>query len=82
MPLISGKVVDEQGRPVAGARVFISRSPGPVPDTALVTGEDGSFTLSAPMAGKYEITSATDEQSAKANVDVSGEHHEVELRVK
>jgi hypothetical protein len=82
MALISGKVVDEQGQPVAGARVMFTSSPVPVPDIALMTGEDGSFTLSVPANGSYEILTMTDEQGqGKAAVEVSGERHEVEVRL-
>jgi hypothetical protein len=83
MALVSGKVIDAQGRPVAGARVFFSRSPLPVPDVALVTGDDGSYTMSAPSEGHYEITAVADEHgSTKAEVEVRGNaEHQVELRV-
>jgi hypothetical protein len=83
MALVSGKVVDGQGRPVAGARVFFSRGPGTIPDVALVTGDDGSYTMAAPMDGQYEITTFADEHgSVTAAVDVKGDaEHRVELRV-
>lgn len=83
MALVSGKVVDRQGRPVAGARVFFSRGPDTVPDVALVTGDDGSYTMAAPVEGEYEITTFADEYgSATAVIDVKGDgEHRVELRL-
>lgn len=82
MALISGRVLDREGRPVAGARVFFSRSPVPVADMAMVTGDDGSYTMAAPAAGTYEITTFADEHgSAKAVIDVSDADEQVELNV-
>lgn len=83
MGLVSGKVVDDEGRPVAGARVFFSSSPGATPDVALVTGDDGTFVMAAPTNGRYEITTFADEHgSATAPVDVQDDAAQpVELRV-
>lgn len=82
MALISGKVVDEQGQPVAGARVMFASSPVPLPDIALQTAEDGSFTLSVPANGSYEILTMTDEHGQrKTAVEVSSDRHEVEVRL-
>lgn len=83
MALVSGKVVDRNGRPVAGARVFFSRSPVSVPDVALLTGDDGSYTIAAPADGQYEITTVADEHgSAKVAIDVKGDApQQVELRL-
>ncbi len=81
MPLIAGKVVDENGKPVAWARVMFTKSPVTLPDIAAMTGEDGSFTLSVPQNGAYEISTFTDDQQGKAEVDVSGDRHEIEVRL-
>ena len=82
MPLISGRVVDERGRPVAWARVMFTRSSVPVPDIAAVTAEDGTFTFSAPAKGSYELLAVSDEQGrGTASVEVTGERHEVEMRL-
>lgn len=40
---------------MAGARVLFTCAPAPLPDVAALTGEDGSFTLSAPTSGGYEL---------------------------
>lgn len=82
MPLIAGKVVDEQGRPVAWARVLFTRSPVPLPDIAQLTGEDGSFVTSVPENGTYEITTISeDERSGQAFVEVSSDRHEIEVQI-
>ena len=40
---------------MAGARVLFTSAPAPLPDIAALTGEDGTFTLSVPVPGKYEL---------------------------
>ena len=84
MPLVTGKVVDGQGRPVAGARVFFSSGPGAYADVALLTGDDGEYTIAAPAEGEYEITTVADEHgSATTKVKVPGNGvNELELRVR
>ena len=82
MALISGKVVDREGKPVTGARVMFTRSPVPLPDTALLTGDDGTFTLSVPANGSYEILTIADEQGERRTaVEVSGDGQEIEVRL-
>jgi len=79
---ISGTVVDAAGRPVAGARVYIARAPGPVPDVAAVTGRDGKFSLAAARPGVYEIRCSTDSLGdASATVNVGNRDAVVELRL-
>jgi hypothetical protein len=81
MPLISGRVVDAEGKPVVEARVMFSRSPVPLPDIALMTGEDGSFTLSVPANGSYEILAMSDEQGqGTVTVDITSDR-DVEVHV-
>ena len=58
--VVSGKVLDAQDQPVSGARVFVLKAPGPVPDVALLTGDDGRFTLSLPGPGRYELAGYSD----------------------
>ena len=53
--LITGRVTDGAGRPVAEAAVSFVAAPGPVPDIAAVTGADGRFALRAPMPGEYVV---------------------------
>jgi hypothetical protein len=58
--LIRGVVVGADGRPVGGARVFFRAGPASLPDIAALTGADGTFTLTAPEEGTYEIAAAAD----------------------
>ena len=58
--VIRGTVLTGSGEPLVGARVYFVRGPVALPDIAALTGEDGSFVLSAPAAGEYEIGAAAD----------------------
>jgi hypothetical protein len=58
--VVSGKVLDALGQTVPGARVFVREAPGAVPDIALLTGDDGRFTLSLPELGRYELACYSD----------------------
>ena len=81
--VIRGVVVDADGRPVAGARVSFRSGPGPLPDIAALTARDGSFAVSAPAAGTYQLAAFGDE-GAPASVTVTvalGETATVELRL-
>jgi len=53
---ISGRVLDEEGRPVAGVRVLLYMDPAMIRQPALVsrvTGADGRYDLSFPKGGRY-----------------------------
>ncbi len=52
---ITGKVVDPKGTPVPMASVGFVEAPVAIPDIAALSGVDGSFELSAPVAGEYKI---------------------------
>ena len=70
--VVSGQVLDGQGKPVSGARVFVLKAPGPVPDIALLTGDDGGFSISLPELGRYELACHSDLLgTASAAVDVA-----------
>ena len=59
--VISGTVRDSAGRAVEGARISLVESPlAPLPDIALLTGADGSFSIGAPMAGTYRLACHAD----------------------
>jgi Carboxypeptidase regulatory-like domain len=83
MPIVSGRVVDPEGRPIEGARVFFSRGPASYADVSLVTGDNGEYTLAAPTEGEYEITTVTDEHgSTSTTVAVQREGvREIELKL-
>lgn len=57
---IAGRVIDEAGQPVAGARVVAASASEPFPVTdprrdGVVSGADGAFTIRAVAAGTYRI---------------------------
>jgi len=80
---INGVVLDAAGRPVAQARVYVVKAPGPVPDVAVLTGPDGRFALAASRAGTYEIGCSTDRSgSGSATVVVGAQDAVVELRLR
>lgn len=58
---ISGVVLDPQGKPVEGARVYFTETPAPMPDIAVMTGGDGRFQVGAGRPGVYRIAAAADE---------------------
>ena len=69
--MIQGTAVDDDGAPVAEARVVVLDSPAPMPDVALLTGPDGSFVLSAPAPGTYRLAVHADGYDrAEATVEV------------
>ncbi|WP_448578473.1 carboxypeptidase-like regulatory domain-containing protein [Thermaurantiacus sp.] len=70
MPLVRGRVVDEQGQPAAGARIMIVSGPQPVPDIALLADAAGCFTLALPCPGSWTLLAASDSASTRAMLDV------------
>ena len=80
---LSGSVLDAAGRPVAGARVYLVKAPGAVPDVAAVTGADGRFALGAARPGAYEVACSTDDLgSASVQAEVGAGGATVELRLR
>lgn len=72
--MINGIVRDRSGRPVAEARVYYMSGPVPLPDIALLTGADGTFRLTAPVAGTYSIgCTSPDGESVSRTVEVTSE---------
>jgi hypothetical protein len=68
--LLSGVVVDPDGRPVPDARVALTAAPVEVPDIAVLTGEDGGFTITVPVSGSYRLAAYGDRGRAEETVDV------------
>jgi len=64
--VIAGRVCAVDGSPVAGARVYFTAGPVPLPDVATLTDRDGAFSLSAPSAGTYTIGCAADQYTLAA----------------
>lgn len=53
--IVSGTVTDPSGKPVPSAAVSYVRGPVPLPEIAALTGDDGAFSLTAPVPGRYEV---------------------------
>lgn len=68
--LLSGIVVDAEGRPVADARVALAAAPVEVPDIAVLTGVDGEFSIAVPVAGSYRVAAHGDHGMAQETVEV------------
>jgi len=83
MPLVRGRTVDEQGNPVPGATVVVTRAPVSVPDIAVRSDERGEFVLTLPAPGRYQLGGrAEPAQTGEVEVDVpaAGDVH-AELRL-
>jgi hypothetical protein len=52
---VSGRVLDNLGRPIAGASVYFVRAPVSMPDVALQTDADGRFVFGVRSSGIYRI---------------------------
>jgi hypothetical protein len=81
--VIYGIVLNRAGKPVSDARVYFTASPVAVPDVAQLTAENGTFALSAPVPGTYEITAvAEDIPPSAAQVAVQqNKDAQVEIRL-
>ena len=78
MALLKGRVVDRAGRPVSGAAIHFLSAPGPRPDIALLSDEQGQFVL-ALAPGGYTLGARSDAAGAgQSSIDV---HDEAELPV-
>src|ERR1700694_36631 len=60
---LAGRVVDPDGRPVAGARVIVSTANGTLADRA--TADDGRFEIAASPAGEYDVRVVADGLTAE-----------------
>jgi hypothetical protein len=69
--IISGRVVESDGRLVAGASVMFTSGPVALPDIAQLTDAAGMFSLSAPAQGTYRIfVNAPETGTAERDVKV------------
>jgi hypothetical protein len=60
MTVISGVVRDLHGHPIVQARVYFTNGPVPLPDIAALTNKEGTFSLTAPVAGSYTLACAAE----------------------
>lgn len=58
--LITGRVSNSNGQPIAGARVLFASGPGALPDIAALTDGTGRFTVAAPWPGDYTLEVVAD----------------------
>ena len=85
LPVIAGMVVDAEGNPIEGARVYFVKGPVPLPDIAALTDDSGHFALSAPVSGTYLLGVASEGSAGlvqeKTTVEV-GEERGIDLEVR
>lgn len=58
--VISGQVLDPDGKPAAQVRVYFVDGPVPLPDIAMLTNDDGTFRVAVPAPGEYRIGISAD----------------------
>jgi hypothetical protein len=58
--VISGVVRDPQRNPIPGARIAFTTAPVSLPDIAALSDNNGRFTISVPVPGRYTIQCNTD----------------------
>ncbi len=81
--MIAGVVRDEQGQPVAGARVYIVDAPVAVPDIAALTDDGGRFAIGIPAPGRYTVESAVDGRlPVRATVEAPSPQDAVEVTLR
>jgi RNA polymerase sigma-70 factor (ECF subfamily) len=87
---ISGRVVDEQGKPVGGARIVATSASDPLPVVeprrdGVVAGEDGTFAIPAVSAGTWRLSATAGEYAPVTSepIVVDGVHAQpgVELKL-
>ena len=83
--VIAGAVVDAEGNPLEGARVYFVEGPIPLPDIAALTDGKGRFALSAPVSGTYQLGVATEVPAGfvqKTTMVEVGEEQRIDLEVR
>lgn len=79
---VTGRVLDQDGRPVAGVSVAVASSPGPHPDLAALTTSDGEFRLSRLPVGTVVLAARQSGRSGSAAADVvAGGTSEIEIEI-
>jgi hypothetical protein len=78
---VTGRVVDDEGKPIAGARVMASNAAGAIVRTE--SGADGAFELSGVSAGPGRVGAIDDERTHFAPVDIEiAEGHDANVVLK
>ncbi len=75
---VTGRVVDEKGQPIAGARVAISQDGGPVRDAT--SDPDGTFAITALLPGRHRFRAESSEWSTESGNVVAPGTLEVRLK--
>jgi Carboxypeptidase regulatory-like domain len=79
--LISGVVLEPDGKPAPLARLYFVSGPRPLPDIAALTDANGSFSLSVSTPGTYELECLLDGFAPKrVTIKVSGQQ-QINLRI-
>lgn len=78
--LIRGVVLAHGGSPLESAVVSFVEAPTDVADVAAVTGDDGTFVMFAPAAGRYRLAVRADEHHL-TRVDVEVGDGDVDVTV-
>ena len=68
--LVIGSVVDTAGHPGLTCGWRSRPSPVDVPDIAVLTGEDGGFSITVPAEGAYGVAAISDEGRTETTVEV------------
>lgn len=79
--VIRGRVLDPNGQPMAGARVYFRSGPGVHQDIAGLTSEAGDFALFAPDPGTYVIESVADEYEPAVISVETGDAGEIDVEL-
>lgn len=81
--VVSGRVADASGKPVAQARIYFTDGPAPLPDLALLTDMSGHFSLSVPKPGTYKIGCAADGfANATVTVQITGQDSPIAITLR
>ncbi len=72
---VAGRVIDEAGKPIAGARVTAASASEPFPvidprRDGVLTGADGAFTIPALAAGSYRLTASDAAHAAATSTPI------------
>lgn len=79
--MVSGRVLDANGRPVRGAVVSLQRAGEAVLESRESGYSDGRFRFPEVLPGRYRIVARSDDREASVEIEVTGtEAEEVELQ--